>query len=469
MKAGMETGPIEDLIGHPTSIEAQVSVPTFVPPPGGGGIDEKLYRPIVSNIKDSPGPFFRLLSLNINGFNSHALGQDVTNLMRTARLANAHLISFSEPNVDFTTPKAKYTITSAAKNSESAMRVQLTSSRIRTNTYYKPGGIATFARDKGYHRCTEILEDPTGLGQYTVSLLSGNSCQSLAVFSIYQCCKGSEGPKSIFGQQMQVMRENNMEMINPREQLWSDLGQAILAQRSKGRKIIVMGDFNHSLYNDSNRLRDFCRENDLLDPLATLLPEEKNTATHIMGSSRIDYALVEPSILPHIRAFGLTGIGDPFISDHRATFLDIDFRSMFGEKLAPIVKGGKRMVTTKIDKRTPIFLRFVGEASKNQRIRERCQEILQLAASIGPTESVGKKFALLDRDFRNILLKSEEKAGRNPNGRDWSSKLHLALLEYRFWGKYLQTSRKRSRTLHALAQNLGWPDGFPRACWWGRE
>ena len=108
-------GPIDLHVGLPTSIEAQTPIPAFVPPPGGGGIEEKYFQPVGSSIKEDPGPFFRILSLNINGLNSHALGQDVTNLMKTCRLAKAHLISLSEPNVDFTTPRAKFLVTSAAK------------------------------------------------------------------------------------------------------------------------------------------------------------------------------------------------------------------------------------------------------------------------------------------------------------------------------------------------------------------
>ena len=195
-----------------------------------------------------------------------------------------------------------------------------------------------------------------------------------------------------------------------------------------------------------------------MDPLEQILPEKKNTATHIMGSSRIDYILVEPSIMPHIRAFGLTAISDPFVSDHRATFMDLDFTSMFGEKLAPIVKGGKRMVTTKIDKRTPIFLRHVGVAMEKQRIIERCQNILKTAASVGPIESVGQSFALLDRDVRHILLKSEEKAGRNPGGKDWSSDLQVALLECRFWRTYLLKGIKNPKTVLAISKRLGWQE-----------
>ena len=182
MSADTGVGPTETPVGLPTSIEAQSPIPAFVPPPGGGGIDEKYFQPIGSSIKEDPGPFFRILSLNINGLNTHALGQDVTNLLRTCRLTQSHLVSFSEPNVDFTTPKAKYIVTSAAKNSERAMRLKLTTSKVRTNTFYKPGGIATFARGKGYHRCTEILEDDTNLGRYTIALLSGNSRESVAVF-----------------------------------------------------------------------------------------------------------------------------------------------------------------------------------------------------------------------------------------------------------------------------------------------
>ena len=70
------------------------------------------------------------------------------------------------------------------------------------------------------------------------------------------------------------------------------------------------------------------------------------------------------------------------------------------------------MVTSKIDVRTKKFLGLVGEAMEREKIVERASKILNEAAITGPVDSVGKAFTLLDRDFRNILMKCERKAGR---------------------------------------------------------
>ena len=222
-----------------------------------------------------------------------------------------------------------------------------------------------------------------------------------------------------------------------------------------------MGDFNSSLYSsDQDRFQRFCTNLDLVDPWETLFPEEKDTATYFMGSSRIDYILTDRDILPHVRGFGLTGINKPFITDHRATFMDLDFGSLFHETMAPLKKQPRRMVTSKIDVRTKKFLELVGDAMKKERMLARASRILNDADTLGPVESVGKAFTLLDRDFRNILLRCEKRAGRKSESAAWSTQLHMALLEGRFWRTYRRVLRKgKSPTprVQALSDCLGWP------------
>ena len=359
----------------------------------------RLYKPIGTPFSSDPGQFFRFLTLNVNGLDSNAVSQDVENLLRLCRKGNAHYVGFCETNVDFTTPRVRHAISSTARNSEPAMKCTLACSDIKTGSVYKPGGIATFARDKGFHRTSKILPDKRKMGRYTVGLIAGNGKKSIAAFTIYQCGRGKHGPRSIFSQQQAIIVRDDIENDDPRELLWEDLGEEIRHYRGNGCLILLMGDFNCSLYSERDRFKRFCADHNLVDPMASLMPDEKNEATFLLGSNRIDYILIEQELLQHVRGFGLTGITEPFISDHRAVFLDIDFGTLLRETMAPLVKSSRRMVTSKVDVRTKKFITLVGEAMRDQRILERCSAILNEAATIGPVDSVGKAFTILDRDF----------------------------------------------------------------------
>ena len=146
MRADTGVGP--PFGGHPTGMETQT--PISHSPVNDS---DPLFQNFGTSIRSDPGPFFRFLSLNVNGFDSQSLGSDVTNILRTCRLSNAHLIGFSEPNIDFNTPKARYIVSSTVKNSEPSIKCCLATSSTKTGSFYKPGGIASVARDKGYHRC----------------------------------------------------------------------------------------------------------------------------------------------------------------------------------------------------------------------------------------------------------------------------------------------------------------------------
>ena len=180
-------------VGWPPGL-VPVSAPPLPPPlplPEQEKDFSHIYQPIGTNISSDPGQFFRFLSVNINGFDSHGLSQDVENILKLCQKNNAHYIGFCEANVDFTTASVRHTVSTTAKNCEPTIKSCLTSSDIRTGSIYKPGGIATFVRDKGFHRCSKLSPDPWKMGRYTVGIISGNGTSSIAAITVYQCGRGA--------------------------------------------------------------------------------------------------------------------------------------------------------------------------------------------------------------------------------------------------------------------------------------
>ena len=105
----------------------------------------------------------------------------------------------------------------------------------------------------------------------------------------------------------------------------------------------------------------------------------------------------------------------------------------------------------------------MGEGLTRRRLKERCADILKEAAEVGPVKSVGLKHALLDKEVRSLLLNSKQRAGRNVDGKKWSTGLYKSLLECRFWRRFLRTDKARQKSspmLRTLSRNLGWP-GVP--------
>ena len=70
--------------------------------------------------------------------------------------------------------------------------------------------------------------------------------------------------------------------------------------------------------------------------------------TYIDGCRRVDYALASPRILNHVLRMGYLPFYEPFPSDHRGYFVDLDLAGLFDRRLPTIVNPTSRILKAKI-------------------------------------------------------------------------------------------------------------------------
>lgn len=172
------------------------------------------------------------------------------------------------------------------------------------------------------------------------------------IITLYRVCANLKtdktGPKTVFKQEWNMLRNNGMENPNPRSQVIEDLTSFIKSKQKDGYKILLAGDVNRSMRKLSKqkgfgKLMEACQLRDLHGHL-------ESTATHTSGSQPIDCIVGSTLISDHVIRAGYTAFYEVLSSDHRGLFIDIDAAGFYGAKNPDSTRPAARLLKSN-DKR----------------------------------------------------------------------------------------------------------------------
>ncbi len=223
---------------------------------------------------DPPSPGnVRIGFQNVNGIPFMRKGTAFDSTFVSIKKWKVNIFGAAEPNLEWRMPHVLSTVNRSARKVLKHAKLQTTSSSTMFKSTYKPGGILT-AIVGGWTGClVDNGNDTTGLGRWTFARFGGQGRQCLSVFMAYRVCQQSRpGPDTVFQQQYLLLREtSNKIKIDPRQQILTDLAEAIMVQASKGDAIVVGIDANAEISTDK-AFASFLHQCDLHD-LFQLLPE----------------------------------------------------------------------------------------------------------------------------------------------------------------------------------------------------
>ena len=117
------------------------------------------------------------------------------------------------------------------------------------------------------------------------------------------------------------------------------LKKIILHRQQQNESLILFIDAND--HSPSSPFQRFKREVDLVDIIATDR-DVPPTATHMSGN-KIDYILLSPDLAAGTIALGILPLNYHVISDHRASYCDIDVQALFDiKKIEELTHGTRR-------------------------------------------------------------------------------------------------------------------------------
>jgi hypothetical protein len=255
----------------------------------------------------------------------------------------ADIVGLAETNIDDTKFEVNNILHTVMKRNFEHYSMITSSSSIPAATLFKPGGTMSLVHADVVGRISTTGSDH--LGRWSFHKLIGKAGKIITVITAYQVCKRTthavnpdEG-MTAYVQQERLLREEGHPNINPRKHFCKDIISFVKTLRANNESIILCGDFNEILTIDSELIR-LCTDPSiqLVDILSTIHPHTSELPTCDRGSTRIDFALISPDLVPAVQRCGYMPFRQYIDSDHRFLFLDLSTDILLGDpsKLASL-------------------------------------------------------------------------------------------------------------------------------------
>ena len=428
MNLNTSPGSFED--SHPTSQEPS--------------LDSLRHDPVGTPITDPPNESFRFLFINVQGFQSSTITAAVGMFGDECKKCHADYVGIAEPNIDLSQPLIRCKARDGILAIDRYTKMASSTTPFHFPSAYKPGGIMSFLFERACCRSGRSWSDPSGQGRYVVNTILGSNDTNVAIITAYQVHYSAPfGSTSIRKQRNVAMQARNPDTQNPdtRSAFWADIATLINNLRADDHKIILMGDFNESLYSGPRQdLKTLAETCGLVDPLQTFAPDASNNPTYLRGKHKIDYILVDKDIEFAVTGCGISAPNPGLSPSHRAIFCDISFASIFGTPASAPSSRLTRKVSTGNIPACLAMLSHLHKTMEANSLVHRCKSLLTNIALHGADEANGKEFACIDKEFRNALV-SVERRGSTSYSSPWSKKLHESVLLCRYWKLVLQRLR----------------------------
>ena len=226
--------------------------------------------------------------------------------------------------------------------------LQIASTPVTSRTSFKPGGVLSLIQGSQRGRILDRGTDP--LGRWTYTKLRRNQGPPITIIVTYQVVDVDpmhSGPTTYATQlYAQYVQQDWPFPHKLRYHHTEDLVKLIQIFQQQGELIILAGDLNEELGLHTAGMTRLLQDCHLVDPIRHMHGHH-TFSTYQRGTKVLDYILVDPSILSHVKAAGYEPFGNHILSDHRGVYIDLDTSRIFGSTILPLQPIQLRDLSTK--------------------------------------------------------------------------------------------------------------------------
>ena len=353
-------------------------------------------------VEDAHENVFRIYIQNLHGLNWDNAGGKWPYVCDAIDAISADIACFSELNTDTNSYKIRKKMEDVCKRQFQQNALILAASAHHSATNYKPGGTAILAANSITTRIRSQTRDR--MGRWASVSLETTSTSKLRIISAYQVCKNSRpGANTAMAHQTaQIIRDNaaspTISRPHPRKTFIHDLQAFIQQVQNQDEAILLAGDFNEEIGVESSGMDNLASACGLVDLFNIRIGSSTLPATYQRGRKRIDYILMSPGILPHVRAAGYDPFGYRIPSDHRGMFIDLDTESLFQNELPKLPPSDKRDFTSTSPETIRLYVEKKMNYLNDHRFFERL-DALETNVHLDPESAEA-----LDRDFHRAAV-----------------------------------------------------------------
>jgi hypothetical protein len=279
----------------------------------------------------------RLYFINLNGLNLTNKSVKFRELCEEIRRSDIHLFAAAEHNLDTNKFSVRKCLQDTARKTFAQHHIQLATSTIPAEKFYKPGGTMVMAQGDIVGRIKARGSDT--LGRWSWIQLVGKHQKLITLISAYQVCARptNRSGTTAYHQQESLLRQRGIKKANakPRKYFHRDLQDFIKRCKTRNESIILVGDFNEPM-NERSSMARIAMTHSLVDILFQRNPHLPEPATFARGSNRIDYCLVSSDLVEAVQSCGYEPFQMRVQSDHRGFFIDFQTSRLFGNDTQPL-------------------------------------------------------------------------------------------------------------------------------------
>mmetsp|Transcript_22670 Transcript_22670/g.32458 ORF Transcript_22670/g.32458 Transcript_22670/m.32458 type:complete len:1353 (-) Transcript_22670:2923-6981(-) len=408
---------------------------------------------------------FRCILQNPNGINPRLRNLNFQLGLKTCYESCAAVIGLTETNVEWNHYTERENMHQSLKKYWDATSLQVSTSAIRFQQRYKPGG--TLSAICGGHWVSRIIEkgtDNSSLGRWTYQGLQGKKPNKVMPILFYRVCQQqleTAGEKTAWKQQYRILQKLfPKEEIDPRRQGVLDLQNFIARKQSEGWDIILLTDGNENLSKPGSwcpmPIQDtphvFCKEHDgslctliktcgLVDILAMHHPSSQYPATYARGRNRIDGIFVSPRLVASALRSGMSPFYSFFVGDHRMLYVDFDANLLFGEATHSIVRSIGRGLQLKDPRKVDTYNGNKYRQLEYHKVISKLEKLADLDNSKWQKKHV-ERYEKLDNKVVEISLYAEKSISRRYSTQyQWSLTMVQVVYAMRFWKLRLKQAK----------------------------
>jgi endonuclease/exonuclease/phosphatase family metal-dependent hydrolase len=143
----------------------------------------------------------------------------------------------------------------------------------------------------------------------------------LTAYNVSQHKNAKVGDDTLFNQQIALYKLNNIRDPDPKRLFIEDLIELIAEAKKEDKDIILTGDFNELVGDDSNGMTKVLSAGCLTDAHG-YQHGIVDITTYTRGIKQLDYVFVTPQLVDHILRSGYEPFHARIASDHRGYFVD---------------------------------------------------------------------------------------------------------------------------------------------------
>jgi hypothetical protein len=178
----------------------------------------------------------------------------------------------------------------------------------RTNTYQPGGNLLSITRDN-MGQINSTGKDL--MGRFAWTTIRGKQDKGILIIVAYRVCQDHNtriGAFTAYQQQYMALRAQGHKQPNPRQQILIDQAELMTTKQQEGYRPIIMMDANGDTHHPTTpdiELHKLIESTNLADIFYDKFKESPRT--FMWGTKRLDYILIDPSLIPAAESIGYLG------------------------------------------------------------------------------------------------------------------------------------------------------------------